>query len=88
MSDATAVLKQALAASDGLPAVTEIIGNSASFDKRAIADALIQYFSLKGRVLLYERRRMTNKSLSMLLGLQEGWKVTSSGQQIYAFWTS
>jgi hypothetical protein len=56
MSDATAVLKQALAASDGLPAVTEIISNSASFDKRAVADALIQYFSVKGRVLLYERR--------------------------------
>jgi hypothetical protein len=54
--DATEVLKQALAAPDGLPTVTEIIGNSASFDLRAIADALIKYFSANGRVLLYERR--------------------------------
>jgi hypothetical protein len=54
--DATDVLKQALAASDGLPTATEIIGNSASFDMRAIADALIGYFSAHGRVLLYERR--------------------------------
>jgi len=56
MRDATDVLKQALAAPDGLPAATEIIGNSASFDLRTIADALIRYFSAEGRVLLHERR--------------------------------
>ena len=53
LTDATDILKQALAAPDGLPTVTEIIGNYASFDKRAIADALILYF--KNRVLEYER---------------------------------
>ena len=52
----TFTLKEALAAPDGLPAATEIIGNSASFDKQAIADALIRYFSAKGRVLDDERR--------------------------------
>ena len=54
--DATDVLKQALAAPDGLPAATEIIGNSASFDMQAIADELIRYFSAQGRVLEHERR--------------------------------
>jgi hypothetical protein len=54
--DATDVLKEALAAPDGLPAATEIIGNSASFDRQTIADALIHYFSAKGRVLDHERR--------------------------------
>jgi hypothetical protein len=56
MHDATDVLKQALAAPDGLPAATEIIGNFASFDRRIIADALIRYFSVEGRVLFHERR--------------------------------
>jgi hypothetical protein len=54
MSDSTEVLKQALASPDGLPAATEIISNFASFDMRAIADALVAYFSEQGRVLLYE----------------------------------
>jgi hypothetical protein len=36
--------------------VTEIIGNSASYNKQTIADALIRYFSVQGRVLFYERR--------------------------------
>ena len=62
VSDATDVLKQALAAPDGLPAATEIIGNSASFDLRTIADALIDYFSGDGRVLLYERRSQSETS--------------------------
>jgi hypothetical protein len=62
MRDATDVLKQALAAPDGLPAATEIIGNSASFDMRTIADALIRYFSAEGRVLDYERRAHDEKS--------------------------
>ena len=56
LEDATHVLKQALSAPDGLPAATEIIGNYASFDWQAIADALITYFSANGRVLQYERR--------------------------------
>lgn len=56
MRDATEVLKEALSAPDGLPTATEIIGNSASFEMRVIADALIKYFSVEGRVLLYERR--------------------------------
>lgn len=56
LEDATHVLKEALAAPDGLPAATEIIGNYASFDLQAIADALIAYFSDNGRVLQYERR--------------------------------
>ncbi len=58
LRDASDVLKQALAAPDGLPAATEIIGNSASFDMQAIADALIRYFSAEGRVLLHERRTL------------------------------
>lgn len=56
LDDATDVLKEALAAPDGLPAATEIIGNYASFDMQTIADAMIRYFSADGRVLLYERR--------------------------------
>jgi len=56
LEDATEILKQALAAPDGLPAATEIIGNYASFDIQAVADALITYFSGKGRILQYERR--------------------------------
>ena len=56
LCDATEVLEEALSAPDGLPAVTEIIGNSASYDKQRIADALIRYFSAQGRVLLHERR--------------------------------
>lgn len=54
--DATDVLERALVSPDGLPAATEIIGNSASFDMRSIADALIRYFSAEGRVILHERR--------------------------------
>lgn len=50
------MLKQALASDDGLPTVTEIIGNSASFDPRTIADALIAYFSSQDGVLEFERR--------------------------------
>jgi hypothetical protein len=60
--DATDVLKQALDAPDGLPAVTEIIGNSAKFDKKTIADELIHYFSVKGRVLQYELRTHDEKT--------------------------
>jgi hypothetical protein len=56
LRDATDVLREALAAPDGLPAATEIIGNSASFDSQTITDALIRYFSAKGRVLDHERR--------------------------------
>jgi hypothetical protein len=56
LEDATHVLREALAAPDGLPAATEIIGNYASFDLQATADALIAYFSGNGRVLQYERR--------------------------------
>jgi hypothetical protein len=62
VTDATDVLKQALAARDGLPAATEIIGNSASFDMQAIADALIHYFSVDGRVRSYERRSQAEPS--------------------------
>src|SRR2546427_8569381 len=57
----TDVLKQALAAPDGLPAATEIIGNSASFDMQNIADALIRYFSGEGRVLLRSEERRVGK---------------------------
>jgi hypothetical protein len=56
LEDATEILRQALAASDGLPAATEIIGNYASFENRTVADVLIAYFSANGRVLQYERR--------------------------------
>jgi len=55
VTDATNVLKEALSAPDGLPAATEIISNFASFDNLAIADALIDYFSRKDRVLHHER---------------------------------
>ena len=57
-SDATDVLKQALAASGGLPTATEIIGNSASFNKQQIADALIQYYSQKDRVIEHQRSKV------------------------------
>lgn len=53
LDDATEILKRAITAPDGLPAVTEIIGNYASFKGPAIADALIQYFD--NRVMHYER---------------------------------
>jgi hypothetical protein len=56
IEDATNVLKEALVAADGLPAATEIMGNYASFDNRAVADALIAYYSSNNRVLQYERR--------------------------------
>jgi len=54
--DATDILREALAADDGLPAATEIIGNYASFQNQSIADSLIAYFSANHRVLHYERR--------------------------------
>ena len=56
IEDATDVLRKALAAPDGLPAATEMIGNSASFDKKAMAEMLHTYFSANDRVLQYERR--------------------------------
>jgi len=56
IDDATDVLKQALEAPDGLPTVSEIIGNYATFaDKKAVVNALISYFSRKGGVLDYSR---------------------------------
>jgi hypothetical protein len=56
IDDATDVLKQALAAPDGLPTVTEIIGNYATFaDKKAVVEALIAHFSGEGGVLDYHR---------------------------------
>jgi hypothetical protein len=55
VEDATDILKKALFDPDGLPAVTEIIGNFASFDAKPMADALITYFSANGRVLQYHR---------------------------------
>jgi hypothetical protein len=61
LEDATDVLKQALAARDGLPAATEIIGNSASFNNRGVADVLIAYFSAPGRVLQHQRRFPSEK---------------------------
>ena len=60
--DATNVFKQALAAHDGLPAVTEIIGISPNLDKKTIADELIRYFSVDGRVLQYDRRTHDEKT--------------------------
>lgn len=62
LRDATEVLEEALSAPDGLPTVIEIIGNSASYDKKRIANALIRYFSAKGRVLFYERRALDETS--------------------------
>jgi hypothetical protein len=56
VSDCTDVLQQALAASDGLPAATEIISNFARFDMGKITEALVAYFSKQGRVLAYERK--------------------------------
>ncbi|MGI9104159.1 MAG: NACHT domain-containing protein [Terriglobales bacterium] len=53
VDDATHVLKQALAAPDGLPAATEIIGNYASFDFGEITNELTMYFA--ARVIQYER---------------------------------
>lgn len=61
LEDATEVLKQALAARDGLPTVTEIIGNSASFNNRGTADALIAYFSAPGHVLQHQRHSQEEK---------------------------
>ena len=56
IDDATDVLKQALEAPNGLPTVTEIIGNYAAFkDKKAVVGALIAYFSSEGGVLDYHR---------------------------------
>ncbi len=54
--DATDVLKKALETRHGLPTVTEIIGNSAVFDYRIIAEALIKYFYDFGGVAYYNRR--------------------------------
>ena len=58
IENATDVLSKALAAPEGLPTATEIIGNYASFDNRAILDSLIAYFSANDRVLQYERRSL------------------------------
>ncbi len=56
MRDATEILKRALeAGEDGLPTVTEIIGNAASFSRPMIADALISFFSGTNRIVEYER---------------------------------
>jgi hypothetical protein len=74
MRDATEVLKKALAAPEGLPAATEIIGNSASFDMPVIADALLRYFSADGRVLLHERRtydEVSSKYAPRITGILE-----------------
>lgn len=56
IEDATEVLRKALTAPDGLPAATEMIGNSASFENKAAADILLTYFSAPDRVVQYERR--------------------------------
>lgn len=65
IEDATDVLKAALAAPDGLPTATEIIGNYATFDKRAVTDALIAYFSANNRVLQYERRAQSEAGVEV-----------------------
>jgi hypothetical protein len=54
-SDATDVLKKALAHPKGLPTSVEIISNAASFDPQAIAAALVQFFSVPGRVREHKR---------------------------------
>jgi len=53
--DATEVLQKALASPSGLPTAAEIISNAASFDMQTIAEALVKYFSEKGRVLEHKR---------------------------------
>lgn len=48
--DATVVLEAALASSDGLPAVAEILSNSPSFDMGRVSDAIVKYFSAPDRL--------------------------------------
>jgi hypothetical protein len=59
IEDSTDILGQALAAPDGLPTVTEIIGNFASFPRRPVADLLLKYFGADGRILHHERHSPT-----------------------------
>jgi hypothetical protein len=54
MHDATSIFEAALAAPDGLPTVTEIIGNSPNFDMKRAPIAVINYFSNPERVRHYE----------------------------------
>ena len=43
--------RAALASKDGLPAVTEILSNSPSFEIPKVSEAIIKYFSQPGRLL-------------------------------------
>jgi hypothetical protein len=52
--DATSVLKQALAADDSLPTITEILTNAPSFDLKQIIHAVIDYFDKPARVVQFE----------------------------------
>lgn len=61
MSDATEVLRKALASPAGLPTAAEIISNAASFDMPTISEALFNYFSKPGHVV--EHRRVSNPLL-------------------------
>ena len=53
VDDATKVLLKALDTHQGLPTITEIIGNHAGFDFPVVADAIIKHFYQHGRVLSY-----------------------------------
>jgi len=58
-SDATDVLKKALESHQGLPAATEIIGNSAVFNYQTVAEAVVKYFYDFGGVVQYDRREQS-----------------------------
>lgn len=55
ISDATEVLKKALESHQGLPTITEIVGNYATFHHRTIAEAILKHFYEFGGVLEYDR---------------------------------
>jgi hypothetical protein len=48
--DATRVLEGALAASEGLTCAIETLTNSPDFDNRRVAEALLKFYSVRGRV--------------------------------------
>lgn len=63
LHDATPIIEAALASQNGLPAVTEILSNSPSFEIPRICEAIIRYFSQPGQLLhndgLMQRRTTT-----------------------------
>ena len=65
LHDATPIIELALASKDGLPAVTEILSNSPSFEIPRICEAIIRYFSQPGQ-LLHTDRSVPRRTMSVL----------------------